>query len=159
MKYLFLLRHAKTEKAEFGQDDMDRSLMPEGRRAASHLGARLLADKRIPDRILCSPARRTQETARLLLESWPQSLALETIPGLYHADTDEILGFLAGREEDSLMVVGHNPAIAEALETLSGEYGHVRPGTGIWLCFDIRHWEKLYDRVLPVEKHIYRAES
>ncbi len=64
---LILMRHAKSSWANVSQADFDRPLNERGRQAAPLMGRWLDEQGLIPDLILCSTARRTQETCDLLL--------------------------------------------------------------------------------------------
>ena len=73
----------------------------------------------IPDRVLVSPARRTRET-------WDQVAAagLEVRPELrlderlFHATPATLLEVLRGATESTVMIIGHNPGIAEFAASL-----------------------------------------
>ena len=62
MRELILLRHAHAEPARTGGADLDRPLSPEGLAEAESAGRWLRDNKLVPDRVLCSPSRRTRET-------------------------------------------------------------------------------------------------
>ncbi len=66
MSRLLLLRHAKSDWGEAGLQDFDRPLAPRGQRAAADMAKAISAAGMLPDRILCSPARRTRETLAAL---------------------------------------------------------------------------------------------
>ena len=63
---LILWRHAEATLAEDGADDASRALTPKGERQAARIAQWL--DRQLSDgtRILCSPARRTEQTALAL---------------------------------------------------------------------------------------------
>ena len=67
MRELILLRHAHTESPVAGQADADRPLSAEGQAAAEAVGRWLLEQGKVPDCVLCSPARRAQETLQAVL--------------------------------------------------------------------------------------------
>ena len=62
MRELILLRHAHAEPATTGQSDLDRPLSPQGLAEAEAVARWLKEQGLVPDRGLCSPARRTRET-------------------------------------------------------------------------------------------------
>lgn len=120
MRRLLLLRHAKSSWADPGVRDHDRPLNARGRAAAPLVGDCLRAHGLVPDRVLCSSARRTCETlARLGL---PASVEIEVDHDLYLADAETVLDLV--RETDdavtTLMVVGHNPTTHEVALHLAG---------------------------------------
>ena len=66
MRRLLLLRHAKSSWSEPGASDHDRPLNRRGQEAAPRIGAYLARHRLIPDRVLCSTARRARETWELV---------------------------------------------------------------------------------------------
>jgi phosphohistidine phosphatase len=108
---LLLLRHAKSSWDDPSLADHDRPLAPRGRRAAKRIGE-LLRDRRIEISIvLCSSARRARET--LDLAQPPGEVHIEQ--ELYGASARQLLERIrrVPEEVDSLMLIGHNPAIEE----------------------------------------------
>ena len=66
MKRLVLLRHFKSSWPEPGIPDCDRPLAPRGQRDAIAMAEAMVTHDLVPERILCSPARRTRETLAAL---------------------------------------------------------------------------------------------
>lgn len=123
MKRLILMRHGKAERASAG-GDFDRALAERGRGDAALMG-RLLADEGLsPDVALVSAARRTQETWEAASDAFPGARA-SVLRSLYHAPADRILfeAEAAGVENDTVMVVGHNPGIHALAVALLREGG------------------------------------
>ena len=85
---LLLLRHAKSSWDDAGLADHDRPLAKRGRRAAERVGAYLRTSDLLPDLVLCSSARRTQETLELLALG-DREVRIEE--GLYGAVEHELL--------------------------------------------------------------------
>jgi phosphohistidine phosphatase len=65
MKFLLLIRHAKSDWSNPGLNDFDRPLNERGKRDAPVMAHRLLDKKIIPDVFIASPAKRAAKTARL----------------------------------------------------------------------------------------------
>ena len=101
-------------------DDRDRPLNKRGRRAALELGEWLHSRGYEPDEVLCSTAERTRETwakaAAAPLEVTPK---VQYLDGLYHAGPEVMLKHLQRAAGDCVMMVGHNPGIAEFAAMLS----------------------------------------
>jgi phosphohistidine phosphatase len=108
-KRLFVLRHAKSSWDNPGLDDHERPLAARGRRAVELLGRHLRESGIRPALVLCSSSRRTRETLDGV------SPGGETLiePGLYGASAQDVLDRLRRVPEDveSVMVIGHNPAL------------------------------------------------
>ncbi|WP_050524367.1 SixA phosphatase family protein [Pseudorhodobacter wandonensis] len=112
-KRLILTRHAKSNWDDPLTPDHDRPLNERGTRAAADLGQWLASRGYVPDEVLCSDAVRTRETfsgIAPVLGTAPQ-LALK--PALYHAGPDVMLAVLRHAKADTVMMIGHNPGIAE----------------------------------------------
>jgi phosphohistidine phosphatase len=92
-RHLILIRHA-TAAAGTGRD-FDRPLTRRGFDEAKRVGERLRVDGPVPDRVLCSSARRCRET----WQSIATGLAAETLSAidlvfddrLYNASTNTLL--------------------------------------------------------------------
>lgn len=114
---LHLLRHAATEDARPGHPDRDRRLTPPGHRQAVELGRWLAASGTRVDLVWCSPAERTRQTCAALGLDAPTTVE----PSLYRATAEDVEQLLAGCDPAvaSLLVVGHNPTVAELAHTLA----------------------------------------
>jgi phosphohistidine phosphatase len=126
---LFILRHAKSSWDDPGLDDHERPLAPRGRRAAQLLSEHIRSSGIQPVQILCSPARRTLETLDGVSPAGERLIE----PGLYAASGAEILDRLRQVPEEiqSVMVVGHNPAMQMLVLRLAGGNGRVQDGSDL----------------------------
>jgi phosphohistidine phosphatase len=66
-----------------------------------------------PDKVICSPARRTRETLAALLPYLPDERRVTIEPRLYDSTAGDYLAAIArsGGEARTLMLIGHNPTI------------------------------------------------
>ena len=110
-KHLLLLRHAKSSWDDPALADHERPLSPRGRRAAKAIRSYLRKHEIPISLVLCSSARRTQETIELV----DPGGEIEIEDGLYGASADELLDRLRQVPEAAIvvMLVGHNPSIGE----------------------------------------------
>lgn len=111
---LILTRHAKSDWDDPSLPDHDRPLNGRGCRSARALGDWLASRGYDPEEVLCSTARRTVETwekvAEAVFETRP---ALRLEKALYHASPDAMLQILRTATMPTVMMIGHNPGIAE----------------------------------------------
>lgn len=148
MKRLTLLRHAKTEAAQSGQDDWDRELEPRGQRDAPEMARRLRERKLKPDRIITSPAARALATANFFAHDLhvPASKLVQD-ERLYLAAPKVLLQVIheLGGTDKHLMIVGHNPGLTEFAERISAERDiDNMPTCAIYtLEFDLKDWSEL----------------
>ena len=141
MRTLILLRHAHAEPASEGQSDLDRPLSAEGLAEAEAAGRWLAEQALTPDRVLCSPTRRTRETLEAVLGAIG-FVEQRLIDGIYEA-TPGMLAELVDQHQDveRLMLVGHNPGLERLLALMhsgqSGDYRGMPPGSVAVLQFPL----------------------
>jgi phosphohistidine phosphatase len=127
MKRLMLLRHCKSSWAEPGLADRDRTLAPRGQHDAVNIAETMLARGFLPDRILCSPARRTRDTLALVQAHLRADCPIDFLEEIYSGPAPDYRRIVAdkGGEAERLMLIGHNPRIhVTALELIgSGRMG------------------------------------
>ncbi|WP_245450854.1 SixA phosphatase family protein [Borborobacter arsenicus] len=151
MRRLVFLRHAKSDRPA-GVEDHERPLSLRGRKASSLMGSYMAKEKLLPDRVLVSTARRTQETWNLACPAFTQDIARTDEQRLYDASADTILEVIRQTPSDvrTLLVIGHNPGLQELalklistpgpdLSRLRGKY----PTAGLVVIdFDIKRWSE-----------------
>ncbi|PLX95361.1 MAG: hypothetical protein C0621_03795 [Desulfuromonas sp.] len=122
MKRLTLLRHAKSSWTNPTLDDFERPLNTRGRRNALEMGERLRHLGLLPDRVLLSPARRSLETAELLLPHLPlQQDQIELDDEIYGASGATLLNRITHLSDciEHLLLLGHNPGLTELWNRLA----------------------------------------
>lgn len=128
MRRWMLLRHAKSDWADSSLEDKERPLNARGKKAACLLGQKLVENDLIPERILCSTARRTEQTLQGMMQALSQ-IADRAVPEvlyfdeLYLATPETILRVAQGHHggKSSLMSIGHNPGIEILASLLSDQ--------------------------------------
>src|SRR5258707_7578642 len=123
MPRLLLLRHAKSSWDDPRLADINRPLAPRGHRAAQLIAQAIQERGFRPDRILCSPALRTRETlAALVSHLGDEDIDIEITQGLYEPHSGDYAEVISnhGDAADTLLVIGHNPAIQATAVRLSG---------------------------------------
>ncbi len=141
MKRLILTRHAKSAWDDPALSDHDRPLNDRGRAAAADLGTWLASRGHVPDLVLCSDALRTRKTWAGLAPALPGSPVVELKPALYHAGPDVMLAVLRHARGDRVMMIGHNPGIAEfaarilARPPASADFAHYPTGATLVVEF------------------------
>ena len=113
MKRLILTRHAKSSWDDPLTPDHDRPLNERGKAAAADLGQWLASRGYVPGEVLCSDSLRTRKTWSGIAPALPGTPVLALKPSLYHAGPDVMLAVLRHASEDCVMMIGHNPGIAE----------------------------------------------
>ena len=147
---LILTRHAKSAWDDPSLEDFDRPLNDRGRRSAQLLGDFMASRGYEPEEVICSPSKRTRET-------WEQVAAagLEVRPELrlddrlFHATPATLLEVLRGATESTVMIIGHNPGIAEFAASLPArppmdpEFRSYPTAATLVVDFQIDNWADL----------------
>jgi phosphohistidine phosphatase len=125
---LLLWRHAE---AASGTPDAERPLTDRGQRQAGRVARHLLPRLPAGLRILVSPARRTQETARSL--GRPFETEARVAPGATAAELLDAAGWPAA--DRPVLVVGHQPTLGEVVAGIVADGARAwNPSTGS-LCW------------------------
>jgi phosphohistidine phosphatase len=119
---LWLLRHAKSSWDRPELKDHDRPLSPRGEAAAKRMRRYLDGEDVRPALVLCSSARRTLRTLELISPAIRGEPDIRIEPELYTFDATVLLSRLRaiGAGSESVMLVGHNPAIHELALDVAG---------------------------------------
>lgn len=127
---LSLMRHAEADLAPVGASDLERPLTGRGHDAALRLGKRLAAERLVPDQILASDAERTLMTARAFLAGANARRPVCLLPDLYDSPAETILEVVAASADPlagHVLVLAHNPGIAQAAEYLAAAGNRIGP--------------------------------
>ena len=144
MKHLLLIRHAKSGWDNANLQDFDRPLSDRGKKDAILMENFLNKIEYKPDLILCSPARRTQQTYDILFGVSKIKSTLY-IDNLYHAGDEELLNIIRSIDEDKkiLVIIGHNPSLHNLLEQITNKKFTNFPTSGIACLQMDLEWEKV----------------
>ena len=148
MKRLILTRHAKSAWDDPLTPDHDRPLNDRGKAAAADLGQWLASRGYVPGEVLCSDSVRTRKTWSGIAPALPGTPVLELKPALYHAGPDVMLAVLRHAATDTVMMIGHNPGIADfaarlvAHAPLNSEFARYPTGATLVADFAIDDWSK-----------------
>lgn len=144
MKRVYLLRHGKTEKESESGEDFDRRLKPKGEREVNAAAGKLAETGVHIARIFSSSAPRAAASARIAAEVLHID-APEELDELYDAEKEDYLRVLQGTDDrlETVMVVGHNPAIEEAAEAFRQKHMKIGTGTIMWLEIACDRWSEL----------------
>jgi phosphohistidine phosphatase len=147
MKTLYLLRHAKASSDSPTFEDRDRPLNARGNEDAPLVAGAMKVRRHIPDLILCSSARRTQETCQHVLDVLGGHIPVVFEPDLYLATDEEILDLIRSANPTSraLLVIGHNPGLEDLAITLGADGGPPKfPTTALAVFrFDVERWDEV----------------
>ena len=149
MKRLILTRHAKSSWDDPATPDHDRPLNDRGKVAAAELGQWLASRGYVPGEVFCSDALRTRKTWSGIAPALSGTPMLELKPALYQAGPDVMLAVLRNAKTDTVMMIGHNPGIAEfaarlvARAPLNDEFTHYPTGATLVCDFIADTWAEV----------------
>ncbi len=129
---LILWRHAEAEDWVDGCDDLERALTPRGLKQAARVATWL--DRQLPEgtRVLCSPARRCEQTAVALGRKY--KLRHELVPDGTVGDL--LVAAQWPNSKQAVLVVGHQPMLGATIAQLlpfDTDNCPVRKGAVWWL--------------------------
>lgn len=134
---LYVMRHG--DAVQFAPTDAQRLLSDYGREQA----ARMLEHFRqqLPSRVIASPYLRAQETCRIVCDGLGIQ-AFETVAGITpEADPLTVIRLLQAYENESLLMVSHQPLVSSLLGLLiDGDIaGGYMMGTASVACLQLNH--------------------
>ena len=144
MKQLLIIRHAKSDWNDPGQDDFDRPLNNRGHRNAPEMAHRLIKKGIVPQQIVSSPAKRAQTTANYFAEAFDiKKSAIQKEPAIYEASANTLLKLINKLDNKYSLIAlfGHNPGLTHLAESLTNEEIYNIPTCGIVLIeFPFDDW-------------------
>jgi phosphohistidine phosphatase len=145
MKTILLLRHAKSDWGDRDMADIDRPLNRRGQAAAPVMAAWIAEHDLCPDLVLCSTARRTQQTLALVHPALPGSVPVMLDEALYLAEVPVLLARLRGLDDSvgTVLVIAHNPGLEDLAAELSSFAGHMPTAGLVVLRFDVPVWQDI----------------
>jgi len=116
---LILLRHAKSDWPDV--PDRDRPLAKRGRRDAPKIGRWLREHAYLPEVVICSAARRTQQTWKLVARELGGSPSVTFEPRAYAASAMTLLYLVMELPAEcrTALLVGHNPGVSDLATSLA----------------------------------------
>jgi len=147
---LILTRHAKSAWDNPLLADHERPLNARGQRAAHELGDWLASRGYEPEEVLCSTALRTRQTWLGITAAVQEVLPIVRYePELYQASAEVLLSFLKAATAPSVMILAHNPGIAELARMLPARppvnpaFARYPTAATLVLDFQIESWADL----------------
>ncbi|MEW6436106.1 MAG: histidine phosphatase family protein [Pseudomonadota bacterium] len=152
MLRLAILRHAEAVPLT-DESDAERELTPGGWEMAEKMGRYFRDSGLRPDLAWVSPAKRAKETFAGLERGAGETFAVDYMPRLYSADLRTLEDVVTEAPTDAkfLLIVGHNPGLAELAHVLAGHgnkaelvrmRGHFPAPALAVIDFDVDTWQK-----------------
>jgi phosphohistidine phosphatase len=147
-KQLLIMRHAKSSWEDSGISDFERTLNRRGLKDAPRMAQFIAAQDCAPDLIASSSATRAKLTAELFVENCEgvEAEQLVLVEDFYHAPPRiyfEYLSKITDEEVETVMVIGHNPGLAEMVYRLSHSHETMPTAAIAHFHFDIEKWNEI----------------
>lgn len=141
MKTLLLMRHAKAASSHPSIADFDRPLLDEGQAAARRIG-KFLKGETMVDTAFSSTAARARETIETVLQFAAMPIEVRYDQRIYDGGPLRLLEVVSEIHDDlnAVLLVGHNPALEELVEVLTGEDVDLAPGTLAKIDLEVNEW-------------------
>lgn len=139
------MRHAKSSWTDPSLSDFERPLNERGRRAAPFMGEVLKREGLIPDHIICSPAKRTMETAELVQAAVELDLEIGNDARIYEATVGELIEVVSEMPETSsrALLIGHNPSSEQIVQIITGAIEAMPTAALAVIDLDIGSWAEI----------------
>jgi len=147
MKYLFLIRHAKSSWDNMSLADFDRPLNNRGKNDAPLMASIFSELGYKPSIIISSPANRALTTAKVFANKLAIDEAdIELNSDLYHASANKIKDIVSmtDKEHSVILVFGHNPGMTYVIDDMCSYSLDNLPTTGIFgIQWKINDWSEI----------------
>jgi phosphohistidine phosphatase len=148
MRRLTLMRHGEARWKDPGTEDFARPLSRRGTAGAQAMAARLRELALLPDRVMTSPARRTEQTADIVAQELDlPARHVRREEGLYLASAAELLKIVhgTGPRIAHLMIIAHNPGVSELAQLLAPDEAATQlPAAGLCsIAFETHDWQAI----------------
>ncbi|MDF1520979.1 MAG: histidine phosphatase family protein [Brevefilum sp.] len=145
MKNLLLMRHAKSSWKVSGLSDHERPLKKRGRKDSKRIAQELDKNDLYPHVILSSSATRAKETVEVIVDTLDYENRIIFTDELYMAEPEDFVDVLSdlSDDEDTVLVVGHNPGMEAFLQMIDGEIESLPTAALAHLVLAIESWQEL----------------
>ena len=159
MKTLILMRHAHARWDDDRWSDYERPLTPRGDQQAPHMGRRLAELGIQPDRVICSSAVRTHQTAQHVAGELgcPDRIQPEKRLYLCPISTWELAIERFPDEWSTIITIGHNDGLEQLISYLRLQPTHVPPA-GLSIV-RLEDWQSFSRSMTPASIEVWLPES
>jgi phosphohistidine phosphatase len=144
-RQLILIRHTKSSWNDFSLPDFDRPIKKDRIDDAKNMAAKLKSLGIKPDLIICSPAKRTRQTAEYFCDKLKyDSSHIQFDKRIYESSAEEILQVTNEIEakNKTVLLIGHNPSLTHFVNLFIENKIDDLPTTCVaWLEFESDNWE------------------
>lgn len=141
-----LVRHGQANDFAEGDQDFLRDLSSKGKKDIMKLGQKLPLWLDHEFLLMTSPANRTYQTSKIILENFDKDAEPFIIEDLYLADPNCLLEILNDIPDEfqSVLLIGHNPGLSQLIDYLCGTHNtSLKTGACAIINCEIDTWKHL----------------
>lgn len=145
MKFLYLIRHAKSSWKDITLDDFDRPLNSRGKENAPFMAKKLKHLEEKPDLILASPSKRTKCTAEIFAKIFEYHKPIEYEEKIYESNLITLKNVIQNIPDkyQTVFLFGHNPSLNLFVEDFCKFYENVPTSGIVKIKFDCESWTQI----------------
>lgn len=161
MKTLLIMRHAKSSWSNMNMSDHERPLNGRGKEDAPRMGQLLKDEDLVPDLIISSTANRALSTAEAVALAADFEGELKSTRRFYHAGPETYIEVLQTVDDafNCVMVVGHNPGMAEFVDDLTGRPEHFTTANIAHVELPIESWADFTEDTEGTLRNLWRPKE
>ena len=121
MKFLYIVRHAKSSWIDFSKSDFERPLNERGKRDAPDMATRVKKRGVYVDAFVSSPANRAKSTCKIFCKEFDfDTDKVIFLDELYHASINTFYDVVRNLDNkySAVVIFSHNPGITEFVNSL-----------------------------------------
>ena len=156
MKTLYIMRHGQKNMTSSNQEDYDIELTQKGLNDCKLMAKKLKEKEVLLDLIVASPSKRTRQTAEIISEELNYKKNIMYNEVIYQAFLNEIIESITYTFDNvnTLMVIGHNPALTALGFTLGNFKRKLGMGEVLKIDFNCNSWTLIDKSNASIAEHI-----
>ena len=147
MKFLTIIRHAKSSWADLDLDDMIRPLNKRGKKSILIIGDYLKMRKIKPDLMIASPSTRTMQTAIGIGKILDYDIEkIKINQDIYFGEQDDILSIIKNIKDKykDVFLFGHEPLLSSLIHHFTNEELEKFPTCAVYrIAFNTNDWKEV----------------
>jgi len=151
MKTLYLIRHAEANWKKPGETDFERTVSISGVKEATSITKRLIELDFKPKLIICSSAKRTRETAKLICNEIKYPIQdIDFNSSIYESSLKNLITLINSLPNlyNEIAIIGHNPSITKLSNYLTDDYiSNIPTCSVVKIELEIDAWNEIIEGI------------
>lgn len=150
------MRHAAAQLEQYGKVDRDRTISMEGMHELDALRNQLNGKFDDLSLVYCSNVKRTRQTLEGIRQFLPHNVTIQFDDSIYQASADSLWHKVQTSSPSckTIMIIGHNPALTNMLNTIRDTPFKNFPTAGIvMLTTGVKKWHEVTTYNLIIDQY------